>query len=418
MGVSAVLRPGSVTVDPGRTARCRLFVRNTGQIVDQFALSIAGEMAGWATLKPGQVNLLPNEEAVVELLVAPPMTPEVLAGSHPFAIQIKSREDEAGSVVHEGTATVTEFVRLAAQIVPQTSRGRWRGRHTLAVDNLGNFPLKVEPKPADRDALLHFGVRPRTPVTEPGTATMIKVRPRPVKTFWRGSTRNVPFKVDVVPAVGKSLSVEAALNQKPLLPRGLFMLMGLLLLLAFILVLLLATLLQRQPVSTAGPAPAGPTAAPSSSASAKASASGAPRTHSQGAGSPAGSQNTGGSGGPGGSKTTHTTGRSTAFTIDAEAYPGLPSKAQLFSYVIPAGDTLRLAAVRLTDSHADSGSLRIMVHGTTVISFNLAQVQDLYYTFATEPVAKSGQRVTLAVSCADPSSVCSVAGAFSVAAGS
>src|ERR1700684_2058392 len=117
MGVSAVLRPGSVTVDPGRTARCRLFVRNTGQVVDQFALSIAGDIANWAELRPAQVNLLPNEEAVVDLLVAPPMTHEVLAGTHPFAIRIASREDSAGSVVQEGVATVTEVVRLAGQVL-------------------------------------------------------------------------------------------------------------------------------------------------------------------------------------------------------------------------------------------------------------------------------------------------------------
>jgi hypothetical protein len=415
MAVSAVLRPGSVTVDPGRTARCRLFVRNTGQVVDQFALSIAGEMADWATLNPDQVNLLPNEEAVVELLVAPPMTDKVLAGDHPFAIRVRSREDVHGSMVHEGVATVTKFVRLATEIVPQTSRGRLHGRHTLAVDNLGNFPLVVEAKPTDPDALLNFKVRPEKPVTEPGTATMIKIRPRPVKTFWRGPNRNVPFRVDIVPETGKNLSVAAALNQKPLLPRGLMMLVMLLLLLALLFAFLLTTLLERQPVLTAGPAPAGTSPAASSTPGAPATGS-RPRTGSSGAGS----QNTGGgqTGGTGGSKTTHTTGSPTAFSIDAEAYPGLPSRPQLFSYVIPAGDRMRLFSVRLTDSHTDSGSLRILVGHTTLASFDLDQLHDLYYPFPGEPLAKPGQRVTLAVSCADPSSVCSVTGAFSQAAGS
>lgn len=410
MAVSAVLRPGSVTVDPGRTARCRLFVRNTGQVVDQFALSIAGDVADWAMLKPDQVNLLPSEETVVELLVAPPMTDKVLAGDHPFAIRVRSREDVHGSVVHEGMATVTKFVRLAAEIVPQTSRGRWHGRHTLAVDNLGNFPLIVEAKPTDPDRLLNFKIRPQEPVTEPGTATMIKIRPRPVKTFWRGPNRNVPFRVDVVPETGKSLSVAATLNHRPLLPRGLMLLVALLLLLVLLLVLLLTTLLEKQPALTAGLAPSGPSPGASSTASPGASAS---RTRPGAGSAGTGSRNDGGTGG---SKTTHTTGRSTAFTVNAQAYPGLPSMPQLFSYEIPAGESIRLFSVRLTDSHQDAGSLRILLNGTTLASFGLAQVQDQYYMFPGEPVASPGQRVTLAVSCADPSSVCSVTGAFSLAA--
>jgi hypothetical protein len=413
MAVSAVLRPGSVTVDPGRTARCRLFVRNTGQVVDQFALSIAGEMAGWATLKPDQVNLLPNEEAVVELVVAPPMTDEVLAGDHPFAIRVRSREDVHGSMVHEGMATVTKFVRLTAEIVPQTSRGRLRGRHTLAVDNLGNFPLMVEAKPTDPDTLLNFKVRPEKPVTEPGTATMIRIRPRPVKTFWRGPARNVPFRVDVVPATGKSLSVAAALNHRPLLPRALMMLVLLLLLLTLLLVLILTTLLERQPELTAGPAPSGTAPAASSTASAGASATGSrPRTGASGAGAP-GSASHPASPGTTKSGTGTTSAGPAAFTIDARAYPGSPKTAQLFSYVIPAGDRMRLYSVRLTDSHADSGSLRILLGHTTLASFNLTQVHDVYYLFSGEPVAKPGQPVTIAVSCADPASVCSVTGAFS-----
>jgi hypothetical protein len=108
------------------------------------------------------------------------MTYEVLAGDHPFAIRVMSREDTEGSIVSEGVATVTEFVALNAEIVPHTSPGRRRtGRHTLAIDNVGNFPLKVDVRPTDQDALLHFRVRPRTPLTRPGTATMVRVRPKP-----------------------------------------------------------------------------------------------------------------------------------------------------------------------------------------------------------------------------------------------
>jgi hypothetical protein len=408
MGVSAVLRPGAVTVDPGRTQRCQIHVRNTGQVVDQFVLGIVGDVAEWAMVRPPRVNLLPGEETLVELVLTPPMTHEVRAGGHPFAIRIVSREDTEGSIVSEGLVTVTEFVQLNAQIVPHTSRARRTGRHTLAVDNVGNFPLPVTIRPTDPDALLRFRVRPRAPVTEPGTATMIKVRPKPLRHFWRGAQRRIPFVVDVVPKVGKSLSVEAVLNQKPLLPRRFLLLMSLLLLLLLVLVLVVSTLLQRAPVSMAGPSPINPstpsstTPTPSPTTTTSAIRSTTPPVPVV---PPLNS-----SGGTGNSPPV--TGGSPNFTIDAVAYPGDPGAAQTFSYVVPDGTALRLESVVFTDQQADSGSVQVRVDTTPVASFNLAGINKLTYRFPNQPTVGGGHLVTLAVTCTNTTNPCLLGAAF------
>jgi hypothetical protein len=420
MGVSAVLRPAAVTVDPGRAQRCQVYVRNTGRVVDQFVLHVVGDVAGWATLRPPRVNLLPNEETLVELVFQPPLTYEVLAGDHPFAIRVVSREDTEGSIVSEGIATVTEFVQLNAQIVPHTSRARRTGRHTLAVDNVGNFPLTVSVRPTDPDALLRFRVRPAAPVTEPGTATMIKVRPKPLRHFWRGNPRRIPFTVDVVPDVGRLLTVDAVLNQKPLLPRRFFLLLSLLLVLLLLLILLLTTILQKQPVSMAGPSPltpSVPTPTPTPTTSPPTTTVAPPTTTlptvplapplspqpplNNGAG-------TGGSSPAGGG--------SPPFTITAVAYPGSPDVVQTFSYAVPAGSTLRLASVALTDQQTDSGTLAVRVDTTPVATFDLADVHDVTYRFPSQPTVTGGQLVTLAVTCADTANPCFVTAAFTTAA--
>jgi hypothetical protein len=404
MGVSAVLRPATITVDPGRSARCLIYLRNTGQIVDQFVLSVVGDMSGWARLRPDVVNILPNEESVVELLIAPPMSPEVPAGDHPFAIRIASKEDAAGSVVYEGLAIVTRFVRLNVEIVPHTTRGRWFGRHTVAVDNLGNFPLRVTPAPTDPDLLLKFHVRPRSPVAEPGTATMLRVWPRPVRTFWRGPDRKVPFKVDIVPEVGKAIGVDAALVQRPLLPRRFFMLISLLVMLLFVLLLVVTTILQKQPQSMAGPSPI----VPSTSATTPATTTdtgGAPATGSGAQSAPA--QGGGGGTGTGG-------GQPGDFTIAATAFPGSTGTPQLFSYTVPAGQGFRLRSVRFTEPAQDAGTVQVRLEGTVLVSFDLVQLPGLNYTFAAAPTATAGQQVTLAVSCANASAPCSIVGDFAV----
>lgn len=407
MGVSAVLRPGAVTVDPGRTQRCQIHVRNTGQVVDQFVLGIVGDVADWAVVRPPRVNLLPGEETLVELVLTPPMTYEVRAGGHPFAIRIVSREDTEGSIVSEGLVTVTEFVALNAQIVPHTSRARRTGRHTLAVDNVGNFPLPVEIKPTDPDALLRFRVRPRTPVTEPGTATMVKVRPKPLRHFWRGAVRRVPFVVDVVPTVGKSLSVEAVLNQKPLLPRRFFLLFSLLLMLLLILVIVISTLLQRAPVSMAGPSPINPSTTPSTIATTLTSSTSAPPTTTAPKPAVPPLNNGGGTQNP-----PPATGGSPDFTIDAIAYPGDPSVAQTFSYSVPEGTTPQLESVTFTDQQADTGSVQVRVDSTPLASFDLATVDKRTYRFPNPPVVGGGHLVTLAVTCTNTTNPCRITAAF------
>lgn len=410
MGVSAVLRPGAVTVDPGRTQRCQIHVRNTGQVVDQFVLGIVGDVADWAVVRPPRVNLLPGEETVVELVLAPPMTYEVRAGGHPFAIRIVSREDTEGSIVSEGLVTVTEFVALNAQIVPHTSRARRTGRHTLAVDNVGNFPLPVQIKPTDPDALLRFRVRPRTPVTEPGTATMIKVRPKPLRHFWRGAVRRIPFVVDVVPTVGKSLAVEAVLNQKPLLPRRFFLLLSLLLMVLLILVIVISTLLQRAPVSMAGPSPINPSTTPSTVAAIPTSSAAATSaTTSPKPPVPAVPPlNNGG----GAQNPPPATSGSPDFTIDAIAYPGDPNVAQTFSYSVPESTTPQLESVTFTDRQADTGSVQVRVDSTPLASFNLATVNKLTYRFPNPPVVGGGHLVTLAVTCTNTTNPCGITAAF------
>lgn len=406
MGVSAVLRPGTVTVDPGRTMRCQVYVRNTGQVVDQFVLNIVGGVADWASLRPTSVNLLPSEETLVDLVIAPPLTYEVLAGDHPFAIRIVSREDTEGSIVSEGVVTVTEFVQLNAEIVPYTSRGKRTGRHTLAIDNVGNFPLPVTVKPTDPDALLHFRVRPRTPVTQPGTATMVKVRPRPLRLYWRGATQRVPFRVDIVPKVGKTVGVEAAMNQKPLLPRRFFLLLSLLLMLLLLLVLLVTTLLQKAPTSMAGPSPVNPSSS-AGTPTPTPSRTTAPVVPTRVAAPPPVVP-----GGGGGTGNPALAGVSPDFTIDAFAYPGAPGLAQTFSYAVPTGETLRLLSVAFTDQHADIGSVQVRIDRTPVATFNVADLGHLDHRFTNPPTVAGGHLVTLAVTCANAATPCAVTAAF------
>jgi hypothetical protein len=410
MAVSAMLRTTDVEVAPGGAARCHVLIRNNSAVVDQFVFAVRGDVESWTTVKPARVNLMPSQEVPVELTFLPPRSPEVLAGAHPFALQVSSREDPAGSVVQEGVVTVEPFTEVDTGIVPVTSTARRVGKHTLAVDNFGNHAHGVEIYAEDPDAKLSFRCRPHAPSLEPGTTTFVKVRARPRKYFWKGRNRNHPFVVRVVVPASEPIDVDAALDQAPLIPQRFFWLLMALFALLMIIVLLVTMLLRQRPQSIAGPSPTVTSTPSTSSSTASTTPTTVPTTASSGAGGAGDDSGAGGSG----------PATSTTFTITTQAYPGVGGDPQTFSYVVPPGASYRITSVVVRNPAGDTGQVQIR-HGDRVLAtVDLAQVARssggaVTYRPGTPPVVAPGERVTLAVTCTNRRAACTPSGEFSAA---
>jgi hypothetical protein len=419
MAVSAMLRTTRVEVAPGGAARCHVLIRNNSPVVDQFVFTVRGDVAGWTTLKPERANLMPQQEVTVELTFLPPKSSEVLAGEHPFALQVASREDPAGSVVQEGVVDLATFTEVAAAIVPVTSSARRVGRHTLAIDNLGNHVLGVEVSAVDADAKLTFRCRPHAPRLEPGTATFVQVRARPRRYFWKGENRTLPFTVVVGVPAAEAVEVDAALDQGPLIPRRFFWLLTALFALMLLLVVLVSMLLRQRPSSIAGPSPSVTSTPPSASSTASSTASSSAAAQSTTAASPSGRPRVAPTGAGGGATSRAPVNRTT-FTIRTQASPGVGGGPQLFSYVVPAGPRYRVTSVVLRNTAADTGQVQIR-HGTAVIGTVDLAVVDRdggdAVTFRPDdpPLVAPGERVTLAVTCTNRRDSCTPSGEFTVA---
>ena len=417
MAVSAILRVTEVTVAPGGAGRCHVLVRNNSVVVDQFVFAVRGDVSDWTQVKPARVNLMPNQEVSVELTFNPPRAAGVLAGRHPFALQASSREDPGGSVVQEGVVIVEKFTDVVAQAVPVTSTGRRAGRHTLAVDNLGNHEHGVEVVATDPDLRLDFRVRPRAPRLTPGSATFVRIKAKPRKYFWKGPDRSMPFEVKVLAPGAEPVAVDATMVQRALVPRRLFWLLSALLVLVILASILIMALLRQRPVSIAGPAPltvpmsAGATSttpsAPTTSSSAPARTS-APRSATGGAGG----STRGNTGSTAGSTTV-----TTPFVVRADASPGFGGRPQLFSYVVPAQRRLRVLSVVLSGPAGDTGRVEVR-HGDTVLAnVDLAALggAGVRHTFSNPPLAEPGERITLAVYCGNADRSCTPEGDFTAA---
>ncbi|MGH3993815.1 MAG: hypothetical protein ACRDSN_15305, partial [Pseudonocardiaceae bacterium] len=221
MGATASLTSAQLAVDPGTTADCTIFVRNTGQIVDQFVVDVLGDAAPWATVEPQVVNLLPGDQAEIAVRFAPPRSAEAPAGPTPFGVRVRSREDPAGSVVEEGVVDVAPFSNVVVELVPRRSRGSRKGRHEIAVDNTGNVPTTVEVMAVDPDENLRFKIDQSVLVVQPGTAAFVRMQVVPRDKFLRGAEKVHPFQVLVNDGSGPPITADGTMAQRQILPKWL-----------------------------------------------------------------------------------------------------------------------------------------------------------------------------------------------------
>ncbi len=218
MGAAAFLEAKALAVDPGQETTASIRVRNTGQVVDQFTLSILGDAQGWATVDPPSLSLFPGAEGTATITFRPPKSAEIPAGPLPFGVRVDSKEDPAGDVVEEGSLELGAFIDTYAELAPRTSRGSRASTHDLAVDNRGNLRLNAQITASDPDKALDFDINPPSVVADPGTAALSKVKVKPRKRFWRGTPKTHPFRVEVLSPGAAPVGVDGTMLQEQMLP--------------------------------------------------------------------------------------------------------------------------------------------------------------------------------------------------------
>jgi len=230
MGVSVVFEDGHAAIEvvPGEEAVCALRLENTGMVVDRIVLDVLGDTAEWALVEPAQVNLLPGATERVRIRFKPPRSASLEPGEMPFALRAASTEDPEGSSIEEGYVQVGEFADLGAQLVPKSATGRRAARFRLVVENHGNRPEPIRVETFDPEVKLNFRTRPSVFVAQAGTATFVRVKTVPRKTFFRGPNRTLPFEVTAQPEWGEGPRVEGVMLEKQTLPEWLFPALGIL----------------------------------------------------------------------------------------------------------------------------------------------------------------------------------------------
>jgi hypothetical protein len=392
MSAVAVLQQRSVTVEPGGEAVVSIRVRNTGRVVDQFALQVLGDPGEWAAVEPPTLSLFPNTEETATIRFKPPRMSAVAAGERPFGVRVVSREDPEGVAVEEGSVVVGVFRDTSAELVPRNSRGSYSASHELAIDNNGNVPVEVFVRGTDPDAALTFRSRPPGLQVGPGRAGFVRVRVTARSLFVSGPARSHPFQLHVGSADQPPLAVDGSMVQEPLVNRvvrnvavgAALALVGALLLWQFVL---------RPAVqSAATSAVATPLAQQSSAIAAlqhqASSGGGGGQTPKAGGGTPTPVATAGGGGGTGG----NASGQSFARRLDQ-------SGGGRNQYRVPAGTTVSITDLVFQNPGGDHGTVLLQRNGTTLLVENLDDFRDLDYHFVSPITLSANETIDLAVQC-------------------
>ena len=78
-------------LDPGQIGQSEFTVRNPGNIIETYDLTLLGPAQAWVEITPDSVSLFPGEEETVTLELHPPMTHRVPAGTYAVGVMAQSQ---------------------------------------------------------------------------------------------------------------------------------------------------------------------------------------------------------------------------------------------------------------------------------------------------------------------------------------
>ncbi len=146
-------------------------VRNQGTIVDEFQILVSGFMDWWDVDPAEPMHLLPfgagrpeSCEADVKVSLRPPRSWHATAGVWPVTILVQSLTDGAEVARFDLRIEIPPFRDVTADVAPQVSVGRRRGRFQFIVRNAGNAPVDLELAGRDKAEQCFVHIHPVAPV--------------------------------------------------------------------------------------------------------------------------------------------------------------------------------------------------------------------------------------------------------------
>jgi uncharacterized membrane protein len=209
--------PLNLRVSKGGTVESSLTMRNRGQTVDQFTISIEGIDPGWYTLPVSSVALFPNDQDKVKIVFHLPEDVDLKQNSYVLKAKVTSQENPAVIATIEINLEVETVPNLSLNISPPRLSGN-KGAYQLSVNNPGNKDANVILKAGSASSRLRFSFQPERVAASAGKKTGAVVN---VKLNWVGLLlwkKTYDFRISVEPVDGSlktPVSENGALTSVP-----------------------------------------------------------------------------------------------------------------------------------------------------------------------------------------------------------
>lgn len=159
--VEVTVEPTSLKVAPGDTTEATATLRNLGQSVDQFTLSIDGIEPDWYTLPVSSVALFPNDQDNLKILIHPPSVIGTKAGSYPCQIKVNSQENPEEIVTVDLAIDISVLPSLELDISPKRFAGR-HGAYQIMIHNPDENEITIGLNAGDTERKLRYRLHPES----------------------------------------------------------------------------------------------------------------------------------------------------------------------------------------------------------------------------------------------------------------
>jgi hypothetical protein len=214
-GVAITLDRTNLAVAPGQEISCEIRLRNLGQLVDRFVLSVSDSVDKWTVLEPTTVSLFPASAGSAVLRLRPPRGSVPSAGTVTFTVLATSEADPTVRAMQEASVEVARYDEVRAQLVPPTVQGREAGRFRLVIANAGNTPVTALVEGRTRQESGAVMATPPVVAVAPGARAEAVVEVRPHRLLADGAA-DVFHVVDVAVTAdqGEPIALEATMVQQ------------------------------------------------------------------------------------------------------------------------------------------------------------------------------------------------------------
>jgi serine/threonine protein kinase len=134
--IGAFLEEDDLEVAAGESVGMTIVLRNQGETVDHFRVTIEGVPASWVTIQPPTVFLMPENQETIQATFKPPRASTSKAGIYDLVIRVSSTEAPDQEVEVIATLTVQSFVEYHSELHPEKIDTNQKAR--ITIRNQGN----------------------------------------------------------------------------------------------------------------------------------------------------------------------------------------------------------------------------------------------------------------------------------------